>query len=270
MADIKMNFNTEVANKVGTDAAIILANIEFWQMTNKANNRNFKNGHYWTYNSVRAYEEIFDYLSSQQIRRCLDKLEKAGYIISNNFNESGYDRTKWYCSIRKMHLSKSTNGIVENDKPIPNSKTNNNPNNKNSSAKPNGFSEIDFSSEYDSFKQQDEKRKKVPPKKETEDEVVEAELWPTFDDFWELYDKKKDKKKCVTKWAKIKQSDKELIMQHVPMYLQTISEKQYQKFPYTYLNGECWNDEISVNDVKKSAQDKQLETIQKNIQAFGL
>ena len=128
MSDIKMNFNTEVAKDVGTDAAIILSNIEFWEATNRANKRNFYNGRYWTYNSATAFSDIFNYLSSHQIRRILDKLEEKGYIISGSFNKKGYDRTKWYSPTRKisqnrkMDLAESQNAIDEIAKPIPNEK----------------------------------------------------------------------------------------------------------------------------------------------------
>lgn len=98
---IVKEFDTEVAKKVGTDAAIILSNIEFWQANNELNQRNFKNGRYWTYNSVKAFSRHFEYLTLKQIRLCLDKLEKSTLIISGNFNDKDYDLTKWYSSIRE-------------------------------------------------------------------------------------------------------------------------------------------------------------------------
>lgn len=125
-----MYFDKSVAKKVGTDAAIILSNIEFWQSKNKANNKNFYDGYFWTYNSVSAWCELFDYLTYAQIRRCLEKLEKSKFIITGNYNSSSYDRTKWYCSIRQFQLLKLANGDVNSNQPIPYNKPNSNTDNK--------------------------------------------------------------------------------------------------------------------------------------------
>lgn len=122
MTYVKMNFNADVAKDVGTDAAIILANIQFWQKTNKANKRNYHDGRYWTYNSIDAFNEIFNYLTPSKIKTCLKKLEQNNYIVSGNFNKSKYDRTKWYSANENLHLSKLANGLAETDQPIPDSK----------------------------------------------------------------------------------------------------------------------------------------------------
>jgi len=78
-------------------------------------------------------------------------------------------------------------------------------------------------------------------------EIVETqvEVWPTFEDFWDLYDKKRgDKEKVQKKWVKLKQSEKEEIMDYLPRYIQAQPDKQYRKDPATFLNNKSWNDEI--------------------------
>ena len=64
-----------------------------------------------------------------------------------------------------------------------------------------------------------------------------------FNEFWKLYDKSVDKKKCMDKWMKL--SDKEItsIFEHLPNYIKYTPDKTYRKNPVTYLNGKCWNDE---------------------------
>lgn len=114
-----MSFDIDVAKIVGTDCAIILSNIEFWQSKNKANKHNFHDGKYWTYNSVSAWTELFSYLTPSKIRTCLKRLEYFDYVVTGNYNKSNYDRTKWYSSIRQLHLSRSTNGVVSINEPIP-------------------------------------------------------------------------------------------------------------------------------------------------------
>ena len=69
----------------------------------------------------------------------------------------------------------------------------------------------------------------------------------SFDDFWDLYNKKIDRYKCLSKWNKIKDIDKSKILKHIPEYLKSQPETKYRKNPLTYLNGQCWNDEIMKN-----------------------
>jgi hypothetical protein len=66
----------------------------------------------------------------------------------------------------------------------------------------------------------------------------------TFEIFWNLYDKKTGREKCEKKWNNLTQAEKEMIIEKLPKYLATISDKKYQKDPLTYLNGKYWNDEL--------------------------
>jgi len=51
-----------------------------------------------------------------------------------------------------------------------------------------------------------------------------------------LYNKKIDKGACEKKWNKLKNTDKQKIIESLPVYLATIKDKQFQKNPKTYLN----------------------------------
>jgi hypothetical protein len=95
--NIEHSFNVEVAMKIGVNAAILLKNIYFWCKHNKANNRHIHDGNAWTYNTIKAYKELFPYMGDKQIRNALGKLQDEGYIQIGNFNKAGYDRTLWYC-----------------------------------------------------------------------------------------------------------------------------------------------------------------------------
>ena len=113
------HFNVEDAKKYGVECAILLNNIRFWVAKNKANEKHFYDGRYWTYNSVKAFSELFPYWSKDQIRRYIDKLETAGEIVSGNYNQSHYDRTKWYSLNCQIELANLPNENGENAKPIP-------------------------------------------------------------------------------------------------------------------------------------------------------
>lgn len=65
-----------------------------------------------------------------------------------------------------------------------------------------------------------------------------------FEKFWNLYGKKEDRKKCLTKWKNLKVKEKELIFKTVSNYVASTPDKQFRKNPLTWLNGECWNNEI--------------------------
>ena len=128
------HFNVDIAKQYGVLEAIILNHFEFWIKTNEANNRNFYDGYYWTYNSTRALQEIFPYASQRKIQNVLKHLEDEGIIQTGNYNKLAYDRTLWYaftekgkCIMQfcKMEDAKKGNGESEKVKAIPNNNTNN-------------------------------------------------------------------------------------------------------------------------------------------------
>lgn len=131
-------FNTEIAKEVGVNAAVILENIAHWVLKNKANDKNFYDGHYWTYNSRTAMTALFPYLSEKQVRYALDALRKADMVLTGNYNKSSYDRTLWYTvsdSCAKKYFPelidwpKKANELDCVGQPIPDINTNNKPDN---------------------------------------------------------------------------------------------------------------------------------------------
>lgn len=126
------HFNVEVACRYGMLEAVLLNHLEFWLKKNEANERNFYDGRYWTYNSVKALQKLFPYVSEHKIRNALKRLEDDGVIMTGNYNKSSYDRTMWYSisdkgfSILqnyKMEITKKQNGNDKKIKPIPDNNT---------------------------------------------------------------------------------------------------------------------------------------------------
>jgi len=70
-----------------------------------------------------------------------------------------------------------------------------------------------------------------------------------FEKFWNLYNKKIAKVKCEQKWKKLKNSEREEIMDTLPKFLAAIKDKQFQPHPYTYLNQRRWEDELPEDDI---------------------
>lgn len=104
-----------------------------------------------------------------------------------------------------------------------------------------------------------------------------------FELFWNLFDKKVDRKKCKLKWDKINDEDKTKIIEVVPAYIKSKPDEQYRKNPLTYLNGECWNDEIilspelqkELKEKNKLSQEAELyrksyENYDNELKAFGV
>ena len=83
------------------------------------------------------------------------------------------------------------------------------------------------------------------------DKDKDKEINISFNEFWDLYDKKVgDKTKIEAKWNKLPNNARELIFIHVPKYKRSQPEKRYRKDPSTYLNNKSWNDEI-IDDKPK-------------------
>ena len=95
------NFNVDAAIKVGINAAILLNNIYFWVKKNEANDMHYHDKHYWTFNSKKAFSKLFPYMTERQIEYALNKLKDGGYIITENYNDSPYDKTLWYSITQK-------------------------------------------------------------------------------------------------------------------------------------------------------------------------
>lgn len=72
----------------------------------------------------------------------------------------------------------------------------------------------------------------------------EDNIYPSFDDFWDLYAKKISRSTCEKKWKKLKQEDKIKIMEHIPIYFKAQPDPQYRKLPETFLNKRSWEDEL--------------------------
>ena len=80
----------------GLEEAIFLDAILFWYRTNRANNLNFRDGRWWTYNSIKALETVFPWWSAKQVRRIAASCREQGALIVGEFNQDRRDRSLWY------------------------------------------------------------------------------------------------------------------------------------------------------------------------------
>jgi hypothetical protein len=88
--------NLALAVKFGTNESLFLTNLCFWIEKNKANRVNYHDGHYWVYNTMEAWAELFPYFSKYQIRHLIEKMRSQNILLVGVYNRARYDRTQWY------------------------------------------------------------------------------------------------------------------------------------------------------------------------------
>lgn len=86
-----------------------------------------------------------------------------------------------------------------------------------------------------------EEEEQEQKEEQTKEEIVD--VYP-FEDFWNDYDKKKNREKCEAFWITISDTDKLKIKEHIPKYKESQPDKQFRKDPLTFLRNKSWNDEI--------------------------
>ena len=230
VVDNMHHFNIYIAKDLGINAAIILSNLMHWLDINEANNTNYKEGKYWSYNSIPAFAKLFPYLSERQIRYVLNKLEEDNIIETDNFNKIAYDKTKWYTITDygyerlhsvQPHYTKCTDGLDKVYTPIPDINTDIN--------------------------------------KDTKDYVRIKKSKPhvydeTFEIFWSAYPNKANKKGSEIKFLKLSTEEHSLIMDDLAKRKNyegwTKDDGKYVPHPLTYLNQRRWEDEYKQTKPK--------------------
>ena len=120
------HFNIDVATEYGLHAAILLANLQYWIKYNQANGVNKYFGRTWSFNSARAFKELFPYMTERTISRTLKKLCDIGVLQKGNFNRKKFDKTIWYAfaneeewlSNLKFNVRQNGERISQSDEPI--------------------------------------------------------------------------------------------------------------------------------------------------------
>lgn len=238
------SFDKDIAVAYGIAEAVILNHMQFWIEQNEANNINFYDGSYWTYNTTKAYAEIFPYFSQRQIQCALKHLRDEGILKTGNYNKSAYDRTLWYAFTEKgisimqkckMEDVKMSNGFDAQVQPIPDNNTDIIPDRDNSN--------------NNSLASETDTKQKKPDLKELEKD---------FEEVWKAYPKKQGKeaaKKAYIKARKAGTSHLEIVagLTKYKLFIQANrTENRYIKHGSTWFNQQCWNDEYNISPVNDS------------------
>lgn len=90
--------NADLAEVIGLNEAIVLQQVKYWLDINEKEKRNFKDGRYWTYDTIEEWhKKKFYFWSVDTVKRTFAKLEKMGLLLtSKSYNSRKGDTTKWY------------------------------------------------------------------------------------------------------------------------------------------------------------------------------
>ena len=237
------SFDKDIAVAYGLPEAIILNHMQFWIEQNAANKVNYHDGSYWTYNTTKAYAEIFPYLSQRQIQCALKHLRDEGILKTGNYNKSAYDRTLWYAFTEKgisimqkckMEVDEMSNGFDAQVQPIPDNNTDIIPDRDNTNNN-------SIASESNSAQKSSSK-----------------EIENDFEEVWKIYPKKQGKeaaKKAYIKARKAGVSKLDIVtglLRYKDFIKANRTEDRYIKHGSTWFNQKCWEDDYSIADKASS------------------
>lgn len=231
-----------VALRYGMEEAIFLDSIVFWYKENKANDRNFQDGRWWTFNTVSAFEKLFPWWSAKQIRRIITSCREQGALLSGCYNEDRRDRTLWYSPSDALL---ALYGMAEEAEP--DGETGN-------CICPDGQTSADQTGKCNKEHVITHVFPPISPQGEEQpEETEEPEENPPdlFDAFWSAYPRKRGKEKARRAWKKLK-PDIALCRTMSAALERDKASRDWQKdagayipYPATWLNGRRWEDEPS-------------------------
>lgn len=240
-------FQMELAMAYGIEEAILIENFVHWIDKNKANNKHYHDGRYWTYNSAKAFAEQFPYMNESKVKRVIAKLVEDGVIMKGNYNENQYDRTCWYAFtdegasiVQKcyFHSPKMTNGKVQNELTIPDNITNKKPYIFMPSSE--GDTDNLFAEDESSTLTMLSSENKIPyaPNCAEQGKAMREEC---FEDLWLMYERKGSKANAKKEFAKLTEAEIAMMQQHIPAYLQSRPERQYRQDFERYIKHKTFN-----------------------------
>ncbi|MEG2341440.1 MAG: hypothetical protein RSB69_11915 [Odoribacter sp.] len=82
-------------------------------------------------------------------------------------------------------------------------------------------------------------------------EISNVRFDDEFDVFWELYEKKRNREKCLKLWKNLSEKERTEIIDYIPKYKKAQPDKQFRKDPVTFLNQKSWHDELIFSNEKE-------------------
>ena len=245
---MKHCFKVALAKEFGIEEAIFIDEFYYLIRNNKANDRNFYDGRYWTYNSLKAYADKFSYLNAGKIKRTINNLIEKGILMKGNYNANQYDRTNWYAFtdfgqsiVQKCYIDelKMTNGRVENGPPIPTTITTNKTT-ISFSPSDEGSTDSLFDDAETSTLTMLSSEEKLPYAAGNK-VVTKEQMEEWFEELWLMYERKGSKANAKKEFAKLKEEEIATMRLHIPAYLQSRPERQYRQDFERYIKHKTFN-----------------------------
>lgn len=250
-----------VAAKYGLEEAIFLDSIIYWWRTNRDNERNFKEGRWWTYNTLKTYTSRFPWWTDAQIRRIIARCKDKGALLTGNFNADQRDRTVWYSPSDELLIlyGESANCICQNQQ-MDGAKT-----------------QMDVPESADSSAENSEALPCIyhdptippysPPTGDEEgngtnkSKLSQAKYKPEwFNIFYELYPRHEGRQDAIKAWDKLKPSLELCRIMEVAIRAARGSPEwqkdggRYIPHASSWLNGRRWEDEHTVSQIPPSEE----------------
>ena len=236
-----------VAVKYGVDEALFLDSIMYWYRHNRANDMNFHDGRWWTYNSMAAFVDLFPWWSDKQLRRIIKSCKEQGALLTANYNSDGRDRTVWYspsdellqlygdsqtgeciCPNGQMQMPKQADASAQTGEPLPCNYIH-----------------------VDNIPPITPPQGEASPKRKRR-ETKSAPNWEPerFAGFWAMYPRGEKKQAAIQAWDNLRPSG-EVIDTMARALKRQVASEEWQRgvgIPYasTYLNQRRWEDEVKA------------------------
>lgn len=176
-------------------------------------------------------------ITTRSVRSAITSLEELGLIITTGKNKSA--------KVFTLNTNKLFNVCLKSDEVIEmESKLSGLEINSNNQCSEGNNAEINDPDDADNclHKRHSEYTNNIKVKEPSNADDINI----PFDVFWDLYDYKKNKSLCITKWQSMTDEERTLTIDSLEMYKQSTPDKTYRKYPLNYLENECWNDEHIV------------------------
>ncbi len=107
-------FDQALAIKIGLKPAIVYNHVKYWIDVNVKNERSWKNGRVWMYQTQEDMADFFGYLSKKEVRESLELLHKEGYLDREKLSDNHFDQVWWYAlPVEKSQEPRNSNSIYE-------------------------------------------------------------------------------------------------------------------------------------------------------------
>ena len=91
---------------------------------------------------------------------------------------------------------------------------------------------------------------------------------PSFEEFWDAYDKKVGRDKSIRLWRKLTKKEKRDCIAYVPFYVQAQPDKQFRKNPETFLRNKSFYDEIITRNTSEANRNSRLQQAARVIASY--